>query len=137
MKRTTKIAVVMALVLGLASVSALAAETTRVDTKVVIEDFGYNSSTDTVTFYGHVRADGKCEADRKITLKQTTDGIKAGTGQTNSDGDWKVKFKGADVPGGDFQAKAAESTIVKRRHGQVVKKTICKEGTSKTFSVGN
>jgi hypothetical protein len=135
MRRTVKIGLATTMMLALASVSAFAVETTKVDTKVVIEGYNYNGATDTVKFSGHVKADGKCEADRKITLRQTTDGIKAGTGTTDADGDWQVKFKGSDVNGGEFKAIASQLTITKKRHGEVVKKTVCKAGSGKYSTI--
>lgn len=137
MKLTAKIAVAASLVLGLIAAPAGAnVQTDKVDTKVVIEGFNFSMSTGMVVFKGHVKCSTTCLGGRKITLKQTDEMITAGTDKTNADGDWKISFNGADVPPGNFKAKAAQRTVVKKRHGKVVKKTVCKAGVSETFIAG-
>ncbi|CAN5463806.1 hypothetical protein BH10ACT11_BH10ACT11_15580 [soil metagenome] len=138
MKLTVKIALGATLALGLIAAPAGAkGGTTKVPTDVVIEGYKYHMSTGRVVFSGHVDCASKCLSGRKVSLRQVTDGINAGTDMTNSKGDWAISFKATAIQPGKFQAKASQRTIVKRKHGHVVSKTVCEAGKSKKFNAGS
>ena len=78
-----------------------------------------------IRFAGKVTSDkAVCEKNRKVTLRQTSRGIKAGTARTNKRGNWVVVFNGNRVPAGEFKAKVAKKTVGK---------TVCLADKSTTF----
>jgi hypothetical protein len=114
MRRT---AVMLAVVLGLGLVGGLAEakQSLKVNTRVAIDDFDYDLSTDTVTFSGHLRArKASCLRKRTVSLEQITIDEPAGSARSRRSGDWEIHFIGVDVPPGEFQATVGKRKIVKK-----------------------
>ncbi len=99
----------LALVFALATLTAISqAGEKRPD--LVIK--GFKTPEPNVVFNGDLNADKKaCVEDRKVILTQTDEGIRAGTGKTKDKGEWKVTFKGSDVPPGVFVARAPAEDV--------------------------
>lgn len=114
------------------------APTQKVDTDVVHE--GYDVFGSNVTFYGHVSCDKrKCVKRRLVTL-DWRDGLdgpeKVGTDRTDSNGHWEITFNSGDFPPGNYRATASKRVLRKKRGGRLVKKTVCKRGST-AFCVAN
>jgi hypothetical protein len=115
MRRT---AVMLAVVLGLGLVGGLAEgkQSLKVNTRVAIDDFDYDVPTDTVTFFGRLRAKkASCLRRRTVRLEQITIDEPAGSAKSRRSGDWEIHFIGVDVPPGEFQATVGKRKIVKKR----------------------
>jgi len=133
MRRAVLLGAAALLTAGLAVAPAQAGKKTKVSSQVTIAGFTYNGPTDTVTFRGAVGSNAKCRKGRKVVLRQLEVPVVAGITRSKKSGKWKVRFTGDDVPPGNFRAIVTKKVIVKRRGGEVVKKTICKRDASPVF----
>ena len=83
-----------------------------------------------VTFHGLVKSKKPfCRSNRKVTLRQTTQGIVAGTGTSAPKGKWRVSFDGDNVDPGKFKVSVARKVV--RHQGR---KYVCLPA-SRTFTV--
>jgi hypothetical protein len=108
----------LAVVLGLGLVGGLAEakQSLKVDTRVAIDGFDYDRPTDTVTFFGHLRAKkASCLRKRTVSLEQITIDEPAGAAKSKRSGYWDIDFIGVDVRPGEFQATVGNRKIVKKR----------------------
>ena len=132
------LAVVVVLVPGLVAVAAPAKPSKmRFVTGVAIEDWRYDAGTDIVAFFGGISSDKpKCLRNREIHLEQITEGIAAGSGATDDEGDWVISFVGSDVDPGEFMATVDRRKYKRRRHGEVKRKVVCRRAVSPIFVPG-
>ena len=134
MKKVWLVGLAAALTFALVAAPAQA-HTKRVDTQVTIEDFDYDPSTDTVTFFGQVNCPRpRCERNRRVRLRQLDTGQLAGTDRSDASGDWVIRFQGSDVPPGRFQAKALRKVFRHRHRNGTRGRTICKRDSSPVFN---
>jgi hypothetical protein len=115
MRRT---AAMLAVVLGLVLVGGLAEakQSLKVDTRVAIDAFDYDVHSDTVTFFGHLRArKASCLRRRTVRLEQITIDERVGSAKSRRSGDWEIDFIGVDVATDEFQATVGKRKIVKKR----------------------
>jgi hypothetical protein len=104
MRRT---ALMLVVVLGLVVVGGLAEakQSLKVATRVAIDDFDYDLSTDTVTFFGHLRArKASCRRKRTVRLEQITIDERVGSAKSRRSGDWEIHFIGVDVATDDVSS---------------------------------
>jgi hypothetical protein len=116
MRRT---AAMLAVVLGLGLVGGLAEakQSLKVKTRVAIDGFDYDlPPTDTVTFFGHLRArKASCLRRRTVRLEQITIDERVGSAKSRPSGDWEIDFIGVGVATDEFQATVGKRKIVKKR----------------------
>ncbi len=60
-------------------------------------------------FYGTVDSSSKCEADRKITIKNDQENGSFAKTRSDSNGNWSVEFPDAELVEGVYTATAAET----------------------------
>ena len=118
------LAVVVALGLAV-GVTTAKVKRVKVDSEVTLDD---DRGAD---WTGHVLASKpKCTRRRHVSITyQSMDGpVSKGDDMTDNNGGWAIDLKGGATPG-DYEIRADRRKIRKKRHGELVKKIICKADT--------
>ena len=110
------LAIVLTIALGVGMTQAKKHKV-KVDTAVSFsDDYDYDDATGTVTVFGEVRSPKpKCRRHRTVHLRQVDQGLDAGSGVTDQQGNWEASFSGiGPIDEGFFQATAEKRRIEKK-----------------------
>jgi hypothetical protein len=122
---------VLAMLAGLfLGVPASRAGVKHVAGQVTIRNYKFDGINHVEVFGRVTSRKHKCEGHRRISLRQVTDDVAAGSGLTRKGGHWEVFFRASEVPFGNLQATVAAKRS--HAHGETL---ICKGDASPVFRV--